>query len=66
LLRDAVDMNLIMAVAVDAAGVGADLEVALRDTVTAWCTLLAFVPVAGSSWPMPLTGVRRISVEALA
>jgi hypothetical protein len=66
LLRDVVDMNLVMAAAVDATGVGADLEAALRDTVAARCTLLAFSPVAGSSWPVPTTGARRISVEALA
>jgi hypothetical protein len=31
LLRDVVDMNLVMAAAVDATGVGADLKAALRD-----------------------------------
>jgi hypothetical protein len=65
LLRDAVDMNLVMAAAVDATGVGADLEAALRDAVAARRTLLAFSPMAGSSWPMLTTGARRISVEAL-
>jgi hypothetical protein len=65
LLRDAVDMDLIMAAAIDATGVGADLEAALRDAVATRRTLLAFPSVAGSSWPMPMTGVRRISVEAL-
>jgi hypothetical protein len=65
LLRDVVDMNLIMATVVDATGVGVDLEVALRDAVATRCTLLAFSPVARSSWPVPTTGARRISVEAL-
>jgi hypothetical protein len=65
LLRDAVDMNLVMAAAVDATGVGADLEAELRDALAARHTLLAFSPVVGSSWPVLTIGARRISVEAL-
>jgi hypothetical protein len=49
LLRDVVDMNLIMATVVDATGVGVDLEAALRDVVATRCILLAFSPVARSS-----------------
>jgi hypothetical protein len=69
LLRNAVDMNLIMIAVVAvaaAAGVGAYLEVVLTDAVAVWHTLVAFAPVAGSSWPVPMTGARRISIEDLA